>query len=124
VLDNFDDDIALKTLKKSTQNNTVPILAIFTRNNITKQMYEALRKEVNREQDDPAGVILHASGFDDSGNNVRVADIWESDEELNNFVANRLMPVMQKAGVPAPKVEICQINDVSAYPGIDRYRVR
>jgi hypothetical protein len=34
------------------------------------------------------------------------------------------MPVMQKAGVPPPKVEIFQINDVSAYPGIDKYRVR
>jgi hypothetical protein len=35
------------------------ILAIFTGNNVTKQMYEALRKEVNWEQDHPAGVILH-----------------------------------------------------------------
>jgi hypothetical protein len=50
------------------------------------------------------GVILHAAGFDESGNNVHLADIWESEEELNNFVSNRLMPVIQKAGVPAPKV--------------------
>ncbi len=52
------------------------ILAIFTGNNITKQMYETLRKEVNWERNHPAGVILHATGFDESGNNVRVADIW------------------------------------------------
>lgn len=50
-------------------------LAIFTGNNVTKQMYEALRKEVDWEHNHPAGVILHAAGFDDSGNNVRVADI-------------------------------------------------
>jgi hypothetical protein len=30
---------------------------------------------------------------------------------------------MQKGGVPAPKVEIFQINDVSAYSGIDKYKV-
>jgi hypothetical protein len=102
----------------------VPILAIFTRNNVTKQMYETLRKEVDWEHNHPAGVILHAAGFDESGNNVRVADIWESEEQLNNFVSNRLMPVMQKGGVPAPKVEIFQINDVSAYSGIDKYRLR
>jgi hypothetical protein len=29
--------------------------------------------------------MFHAAGFDNSGNNVRVADIWESEEELNNF---------------------------------------
>ena len=100
------------------------ILAIFTGNNITKQMYEALRKEVDWEHNHPAGVILHAAGFDESGNNVRVADIWESEEQLNNFVSSRLMPVMQKGQVPAPKVEIFQINDVSAYSGIDKYRVK
>ena len=87
-------------------------------------MYETLRKEVDWEHNHPAGVILHAAGFDESGNNVRVADIWESEEQLNNFVSNRLMPVMQKGGVPAPKVEIFQISDVSAYSGIDKYRLR
>lgn len=69
-------------------------------------------------------MILHAAGFDESANNVRVADIWESQEvQLNNFVSNRLMPVMQKGQVPAPNVEIFQINVVSAYPGIDKYKV-
>lgn len=34
------------------------------------------------------------------------------------------MPVMAKGAVPEPKVEIFQINDVSAYPGIEGYRVR
>jgi hypothetical protein len=102
----------------------MPILAILTANNVNKQMYETLRKEVDWESNHPAGVILHAAGFDNSGNNVRVADIWESEEQLNNFVSSRLMPVMQKDQVPAPRVEIFQINDVSAYSGIDKYRVR
>jgi hypothetical protein len=55
----------------------MPILAIFTGNNITKQMYETLRKEVDWEHNHPGGLILHSAAFDDSGNNVRVADIWE-----------------------------------------------
>jgi hypothetical protein len=86
-------------------------------------MYETLRKEVDWEHNHPAGVIFHAAGFDESGNNVHVTDIWESEEQLNNFVSSRLMPVMQKCGVPAPKLEIFQINDVSAYSGIDKYRL-
>jgi hypothetical protein len=70
------------------------------------------------------GDTSYAAAFDYSGNNVRVADIWESQWQLNNFVSSRLMPVMQKGQVSARKVEIFQINDVSAYPGIDRYRLR
>ena len=100
------------------------ILAIFTGNSITRQMYETIRKEVDWEHNHPAGLIFHAAGFDESGNNLHVADIWESQEDLNDFVSSRLMPVMQKGGVPAPKVEIIQINDVSAYPGIDKYIVK
>ena len=62
------------------------ILAIFSGNNITKQMYESLRREVDWEQKHPTGVILHAAAFDDSGNNIRVVDAWESKEDLNRFV--------------------------------------
>ncbi len=59
-------------------------------------MYEAVRKEVDWEHNHPEGLLLHAAGFDDSGNNIRVADIWKSEEQLNNFLSNRLMPVMAK----------------------------
>ena len=52
------------------------ILAIFTGNGVTKQMYDQLRKEVDWEHKHPKGVIFHSAGFDDSGNNLRVADIW------------------------------------------------
>jgi hypothetical protein len=53
----------------------MPILAIFAGNNITRQMYETLRKEVDWENNHPAGLVLHSAAFDNSGNNVRVADI-------------------------------------------------
>jgi hypothetical protein len=101
----------------------MPILVIFTGNNITKQLYEKLRKELDWENNHPSGLILHAAAFDDSGNNVRVTDIWESEIHLNNFVSNKLMPIMQDNRVPIPNVETFQINDVSVFPGIDKYRV-
>ena len=68
------------------------ILAIFKTNEVTKEMYAELRKEVD-------GAIFHAGAFDDSGN-FCVADIWESQEHLNNFINNRLLPVMQKINMP------------------------
>ena len=102
----------------------MPILVNFTGNNITKQLYEKLRKEVDWEHQHPSGLIIHAAGFDDSGNNVHVMDIWESEKDLNNFVSNKLMPIMQNNKVPIPNVEMFQINDISVYPGIDKYSVR
>lgn len=99
------------------------ILAIFRGNNITKQKYELLRKEVDWEHRHPVGVIFHAAAFDDSGNDICVADIWESKEHLDKFIHERLMPVMQEEKLPEPQVEIFQINDVAAFSGIEKYKL-
>jgi hypothetical protein len=99
------------------------ILAIFTGDGFTKQMYEALRKEVDWEHNRPAGVIFHAASFDNSGN-ICVADIWESEQDLNNYFSNKLKPVMEKINAPLPKGEIFQIHNVNAYQGVDTYRVK
>ncbi len=63
------------------------------------------------------------SAFDASGNTVHVADVWESEEDLNDFVGGSLMPYIRNNKIPEPKVEIFQINDVSAFPGIDKFKV-
>jgi hypothetical protein len=99
------------------------ILGIFTGEGFTKQMYEQLRKEVNWEHNHPAGVILHAAGLDSSGN-IQVADIWESEQDLNNFISSRLKPAMEKINAPMPKGEIFPIHNVNAFQGIDTYRVK
>ena len=100
------------------------ILAIFTGNNITKEMYESLRKEVDWEHNHPPGGIFHAAGLDNSGNNIRVADVWDSEEDLNKFVNERLMPVMQQSKVPPPQMEIFQIHNINAFSAIDKYKLR
>jgi hypothetical protein len=99
------------------------ILAIFTGEGFTKQMYEELRKEVDWEHNRPRGVILHAASFDNSGN-IRAADIWESEQDLNNYVNSTLKPVMEKINAPMPKGEIFPIHNVNAYQGVDTYRVK
>src|SRR6476660_2624353 len=101
----------------------MPILVIFTGNNITKQLYEKLRKEIDWEHQQPSGLIIHAAAFDDSGNNVRVMDIWESEKDLNNFVSNKLMPIMQDNKVHKPNDEMLQINDIKKYKNNNKYRV-
>ena len=90
---------------------------------LTKDIYENARKEVNWEGNPPPGLILHTASFDNSGN-LRVADIWESEDQWNNFLNNRLMPYMQKAKVPPLRTEIFPIHDINALPGLDSYKVR
>ncbi len=105
-----------------TQNRT--ILAIHRGDGITKEIYENARKEVNWEGNPPPGVIFHAASFDSSGNNICVAGVWESEDRWNNFLNTRLKPFMQKAKSHPLKTEVFQIQNISALPGIDSYKVR
>ena len=100
------------------------ILLINRGDGFTKDIYEKGRKEVNWEGNPPPGIILHAASFDDSGNNIRVADIWESEEQWNNFLNTRLKPYMQKSNVPPLKTEMFQIHNINALAGIDSYKLR
>ncbi len=90
---------------------------------LTKDIYENARKEVNWEGNPPPGLILHTVSFDNSGN-LRVADIWESEDQWNNFLNTRLVPFFQKTKAPPIKTEIYQIHDISAFAAIDSYKVR
>ena len=68
--------------------------------------------------------LFHAAAFDKSGNNIRVADVWESEEDLNEFVNERLIPVMQQSKVPTLQMQIFQIHNVDAFSGIEKYRIK
>jgi len=76
-------------------------------------MYENARREVNWEGNSPPGVIFHAASFDDSGN-IRVADIWESEDQWKNFLNTHRMHYMQKAKALPLKMKIFQIHNINA----------
>ena len=64
---------------------------------ITPAQYDELRNEVQWEGNMPQGAVFHVAAF---GNNaVHVTDIWESADEFNNFIQNRLMPAVVKKGI-------------------------
>jgi hypothetical protein len=84
-------------------------------------MYEDLKKEVDWENNPPPGVILHAAGLDNSGN-IQVADLWESEQDFNNFASTRLKAGFEKINAPMPKGEIYQLHNVNAFQGIDSYK--
>ncbi|MCH7736979.1 MAG: hypothetical protein IH872_06205 [Chloroflexi bacterium] len=90
------------------------IIAIFTGKGFTKDMYETLRQEVGWETDQIDGWIFHAAGFDESGD-IHMTNIWESTEKMKEGFVSRLMPVMQRIGIPAPQVEIYPAYNVNVF---------
>jgi hypothetical protein len=99
------------------------ILALFTGEGITRQMYDALRQEVDWEHQQPNGGIIHIASFDDAGN-PHVADVWSSPDTLNEFVGTRLLPAMQKLLIPQPQVVVYPVHNLNAFPAIQDYLVK
>ncbi len=99
------------------------ILAIFNGVGITADMYQALRKEVGWETEHADGGVFHAAAVDESGS-MHVADVWESAEALQAFVGQRLMPAMQRLGVPAPEVAVFPTVNINALPSVEPYILR
>jgi hypothetical protein len=105
------------------KSDAMAILAILKANGLTKEMYETIRKEVDLEHQHPDGAILLSVAFDNSGKTFQAADVWESEEHLNKFVTDRLLPIMKKNNIPMPEGENFQIHNLNAFSGIDKYRV-
>ena len=90
------------------------IIAMFTGKGFTKDMYEKLRQEVGWETEPIDGWIMHAVGFDESGE-LHMINIWESTEKMKEGFVSRLMPVMQKIGIPEPRVEIYPVHNINVF---------
>src|SRR3954469_6419669 len=99
----------------------MPVLALFT-GKLTKAQYDVLRKEVDWENKHPAGGIFHAASFADQGQ-VHVADVWASEDELNAFAQNQLMPAFAKHKIEPPSVAVYPTHKVVAYSAVGKFTV-
>lgn len=83
----------------------MPIVMIMTWKDVTRDQYEAARKLINWEGNIPKGALFHIAAFDGKG--IRVTDLWDSAEDFDAFVKNRLMPGVKQVGMQGePQVEI------------------
>ena len=64
---------------------------------VAPDQYDALRPVVNWETDPPDGLIFHTIWFRDGG--ATVVDVWESREQFERFLAERLSPGFQQVGL-------------------------
>lgn len=80
---------------------------------VTKEQYEAVRREVNWEGDVPKGAKFHVTWFGNDG--FHVLDLWESQAEFEAFSQNRLAQGLQKVGIAGqPRVEFVPSHSVFA----------
>jgi hypothetical protein len=62
--------------------------------------YDAITEKL-MAQEPIDGLRVHTAGF--SGNGFRIFDVWESKEQFDRFMADRLMPlVLEQEGEPTP----------------------
>ena len=67
---------------------------------------EALGLEANP----PAGARFRVAGPTENG--WRVVSLWDSQEEVDQFVEERLIPTLERAGVPKPTFEYWPIESI------------
>jgi hypothetical protein len=80
---------------------------------VTKTQYDQAREVVGWETDVPAGAKFHVASFDDNG--LHVTDVWETTEDFNRFVEQRLMPGVQQVGIAGqPDVSISDAHRMFA----------
>jgi hypothetical protein len=54
--------------------------------------YDAIAERLGT--DPPDGAIVHTAGFDDEAGVFRIFDVWESKEQAERFVNERVMPLV------------------------------
>jgi hypothetical protein len=96
------------------------VLAIFTGKHFTKAMYESLRSEVKWEANPAAGALIHVAGFD-STDNIHVADVWETEDQMNAFVGAKLVPAFQKHKIPMPDVVVYPMHNLNVFSPAKRF---
>ena len=81
-------------------------LLILEFENVGTDAYDAVNAELgidpkSGEGDWPAGLHTHTAGV--TGGGLIVVEVWETQEDQDEFMKSRLGRALQKAGVPNPK---------------------
>ncbi|MEV6109695.1 hypothetical protein AB0M28_34050 [Streptomyces sp. NPDC051940] len=84
---------------------------------MTPEQYDAARDRVGWEERMPEGVVLHAAWFEDGV--LHVTDVWETQEDWDRFLAERLAPTLQDLGVTdQPDFHVVPLHRRFIGPGV------
>ena len=62
--------------------------------------YDAVVAALNL-QDAPAGLLIHTAGFDHDAGVFRILDVWETREQGEKFINERLNPIIEPMAAAA-----------------------
>jgi hypothetical protein len=57
--------------------------------------YDAVSSELNLQQA-PDGLLIHTAGFDHDSGVFRIFDVWESREQADRFMTEKLNPIIER----------------------------
>jgi hypothetical protein len=88
------------------------IVVRFAPESVTTQQYDQAVERVNQElgEELPDGCELHVAFIGPDGN-VRVSEIWDSQEQLEAF-GQRLMPLLAELGIEPGEPEVLQVHAI------------
>jgi len=76
---------------------------------ITPDQYDAVKAKVDWEEVPARGGVFHVAWFNDTG--MTVVDVWESEQHFNDFMTERLGPVLGELGIEGePKVAFHEVH--------------
>jgi hypothetical protein len=80
----------------------------------SEEQYRAVNDVLGTRTSSPPGLIIHTGGPVGDGE-LRVVDVWESQEAFESFAGKELGPAIAKVmgdDAPTPSVEITELYDV------------
>jgi hypothetical protein len=78
---------------------------------VTPDQYARVLSNLGLDAKPPVGGLFHVAGF--SGGNLRVLDLWESQQAFESFQRERLMAAVQKAGITTqPSVQFFPAHNI------------
>ncbi len=94
-------------------------VAMFLRwDGFTREQYDAARALVAFNRDTAPGGLFHVAAVGERG--IYVADVWESAEQFQTYLTERLLPAFAQLGISGqPEVEIVPVHALIT-PGFTR----
>jgi hypothetical protein len=92
------------------EDRTMSILVRFTPANVTTQQYDESLRRLGEAGDWPPDGLEYHVAFGPNGN-LRVSEIWNSREQLEEF-GKRLMPLLADIGIDPGEPELLEIHNI------------
>jgi hypothetical protein len=68
----------------------------------TTTNYDTVAERLNTRDDPAEGGIFHTAGFDEDAGVFRIFEVWETREDGERFIRERLMPIVEELTANRP----------------------